>query len=463
MGSRIEKNFSAGFSIAELIVSVAILGLLAGGVAGSLVYFQRADEDAGLRSRASLLAEQGLDAVRNVRDASYAGLTDGSFGLTVSSGSFTLGAAPDIQNGFSRTITISTVATNQRQVTSTVAWTHRGQAKSVALSGYLTNWQRVVSGIDWANPNTLAGSLNLSGNTDGFEVAISGNYAYVVRNTTSSNFVVVDISSPASPTLIATLSVTGTPSDVKVSGNYAYVTSDANAAELQVVNITTPATPSLVASLDISGNSNASAVFVSGTRAYVTRVTGAGSEFSSINISNPLSPTVLGNLAGGQSFLDVVVSGNYAYCAGASNQPEVRVIDITNPAAMSIVGTLDLTGSSNGTSIALLGTTLAVGRANGDLVTVSVATPTSPTLLATLTGLTSVNDIFLGYNNYLFVATGLASQELLIYDISSPSSPVLIGGFNSVASLLGVAYDTARDTAVAVGTSDTQEVIVVQP
>ena len=34
------------------------------------------------RARAATLADEGLEAVRNIRDANFSNLTDGTFGLT---------------------------------------------------------------------------------------------------------------------------------------------------------------------------------------------------------------------------------------------------------------------------------------------------------------------------------------------------------------------------------------------
>lgn len=381
------------------------------------MYFQRATEESGLKTRARLLAEEGLEALRNQRDLDFASLSDGSFGLNISGNSFSLGSAPDVANGFSRTISVSSVSGEQKQIDSSVSYSFRGQTRNVNLSTFLTNWQRLGVVVNWEDPNVLSGSLNLSGTTDGVKVAVSGNFAYVVRNAGSNNFVVVDITNPASPTVSSTLSLSGTTTDVKVSG----------------------------------------------TNAYVGRSGGGGPDFASIDISTPATPALLSSITVGRTVYDVWVSGNYVYAVTAAGSDELRVIDVSNPSGVSVVAFLDLPGSVNALSVAKLGNFLGVGRANGELNVVSVANPLSPSVTGTVSGLTSVNDIAVGYGNYLYLADSLTSREVSIYSLANPASPSLVGGYNSLDILYGIAYDSTDNMIIAVGSSDTQELIVVGP
>ena len=177
-----------------------------------------------------------------------------------------------------------------------------------------------------------------------------------MRNDGTPDFVIVDVSTPASPVLVGSLSLTGAPANIAVSGNYAYVTSNSNSQELQIINISNPASPSQVGSFDASGNADGRSVQIVGTTAYLTRSGGAGNEFFIVNVANPASPALVGSLALGQTIYDVAVSGNYAFVAGASNQPELRVVDISNPAAPALAGNLNLSGNNDAYALAIFGT-----------------------------------------------------------------------------------------------------------
>jgi len=133
-----------GFSLVEAILSVAVLSLLVTAAIGAIVYGKESSSLSGARARAVFLAEEGLEGTRNIRDASFANLVDGTYGLAATSGQWTLSGLSDEQGVFTRQITISTIDVNTRQVTSQVSWQQNPQrVGSVTLDSYLTNWLAV--------------------------------------------------------------------------------------------------------------------------------------------------------------------------------------------------------------------------------------------------------------------------------------------------------------------------------
>jgi prepilin-type N-terminal cleavage/methylation domain-containing protein len=270
------SRINRGFSLIEVILSSAVFALLVTAFVGTYLYGEEASSLAGNRARAGMLASEGLEAVRNIRDAGFSALVDGTYGLTTTGNQWNLSGSNDVTGMFTRQVTLSTIDTKRKSVTSVVAWQQNPQRTgSVSLTTELTNWQALGSG-DWTVPS-VSGSLNLSGNQDGNRIQVSGNYAYLTRANATNNFVVVDISSPDAPALLATLSVTGTPTNLFVSGNYAYVTTNDNTQELQIVNVSNPASPSVVGSYNAPGNADANGVFVVGTTAYVVQSNSASS------------------------------------------------------------------------------------------------------------------------------------------------------------------------------------------
>lgn len=456
-----------GFSLVEVLLSSAIFVLLVTALIGAYLYGQEATMTAGNRGRAVMLAEEGMEATRNIRDAAFANLIDGTFGLTTASNQWSLSGASDNSDIFTRAVTVSTVDSNRKIVASDVTWQQNIQRLGASsLITYLTNWQRMGIG-NWAT-TTLAASINFSGNNNGLKIQVSDNYAYVVRSDGTPDFAIIDISIPSSPVLVGSLSLTGVPSNIFVSGNYAYVSSEDNGGELVIIDISVPTAPSIIGSYDAAGGNNANGIYVIGTTAYLVRASGGGApDFLIINVSNPASPTLTGSLVTGQIGYEVVVSGNYAYIATGDNAQELKVINITTPAAPSLAGFLNLSGNVDAITIAMFGNAIFLGQGSV-LYTVNVSTPATPVSLGSLSVVGTLNDIGLNLGNsntYLFVSTSDNNNEFKVVNVATLSAPVILGNNNITGSnpLLGVAYDSTLDRAFAVGQSDTQEFVVIAP
>lgn len=137
------SDVQRGFSLVEILLSVSVFALIVTALAGGLIYGQQSTALAGARSRAVMLADEGLEVVRNIRDENFSNLTDGSHGLTVSGNQWSFAGFSDTTDDiFIRAITISTVDANRKQVTSTVTWLQNAQRNgAITLITYLTNWK----------------------------------------------------------------------------------------------------------------------------------------------------------------------------------------------------------------------------------------------------------------------------------------------------------------------------------
>lgn len=151
---------------------------------------------------------------------------------------------------------------------------------------------KIINITDPAKP-VLAGNLNTNGYAKG--IAISGNYAYIADDT--EGLTIIDISKPATPTLVSSLK-TYRAMSVAVSGNYAYLAD--NLGGLKIIDISDVTKPVLTASLSMNGST--AKIKMSGDYAYITEntfcsmgdmglkiVKAAGIE--SINIT-PINPNV---------------------------------------------------------------------------------------------------------------------------------------------------------------------------
>ncbi len=451
-----------GFILVEVLVTVALLALFFSGITGAWVSGLQSGRVAGDRTRALFLAEEGLAAVQNLRDADFTNLTNGTHGINDSGSQWAFAGTSDITDMFTREVTIATVDASTKSVTSTVSWEKTdGIVSSVAFISYFTNWITATSG-GWLTPSQT-GVLNLSSTQDGLRVQVSGDYAYIVRSSGSPDFFIVNITNPSTPTLVGSLLVENTITDLFVSGSYAYVTGQNNSAELRIINITNPASPTIVGTYDAPGNANAMSVFVSGTTAYAVRASSTDREFLAVNVMNPAVPVLLGSLDLGDQGNDVAVSGFYAYVASNSNTQEVQVVNITTPAAPTLAGSYNLSGTSNSSSIAANGNLVYFSN-NDTLYILDDTTHGSPVWRGS-TGLGGViNDItFDGSGlSLIFAATSFSTREFEVVNVYDPTAPVLIGYVNITGSSAnGVAYDPVLDQVVMACTDNSSELITI--
>lgn len=137
------KYKSQGFSIVEVLLSGALLVLIITAFVGAIIYGEQSTSVAGGISRASFLAEEGVEAVRNIRDESFSNLVDGAYGLLVSNHKWVLSGNSDETDGYVRQINISTIDTNKKLITSTITWQETPQRTgNVVLTTELTNWKQ---------------------------------------------------------------------------------------------------------------------------------------------------------------------------------------------------------------------------------------------------------------------------------------------------------------------------------
>ncbi|HOZ36406.1 MAG TPA: hypothetical protein PLR18_01070 [bacterium] len=456
-----------GFSVAEAVVATAFFAIIATSLISTLIYINRLAYESGSRARATLLAEEGLEAARNLRDNNFSNLVDATHGLSMAGNQWIFSGASDTIDGFSRQLTISSLDSDTKKIISQVSWTARGNEYSLSLTDRLTNWQKIVKVIgDWST-TSLEASLDLSGTDDGRKIQVVGNYAYVVRADGTPDFAVIDIHDPANPVVVGSLSLVGGPTNIFVSGGYAYVSSDDNNGELKIINIANSSAPTLAGTYNAPGNGGGNGIYVVGNTAYLGRTnSGSNPGFLIIDATNPASPTLLGSMNLGKIVYEVVVSGDYAYLATGDNNFELRVVNINNPASLSYAGSLNLSTNTDATTIAVSGNTLFIGQGS-TLHLVNITTPTAPSLLGSLLVAGTLNDIALdlGDNKYVFIATGDPNNEFKVIDITNPGTPVIFGQYDltDINSLLGIAYDSTLDRALVVGQADSQEFVIISP
>lgn len=455
---------SKGFSLVEAIIAVAVFSMFVVSVAGGLVYSYKYVFSSGLGLRAVHLAEEGLEAARNIRDSDFSKLVDGTHGLSSDGISWSFLDSQDSSDVFVRKITISSIDSNTKEISSEITWPDRGENRTILLSERLTNWQ-AVSNQGWNNPS-LGSCLNLSGNSDGIKVQISGDYAYILRASSIDSMILADISDLGNISETGSASLFANPSSLFVSGDYVYIASTYNTQELQIVNAGNPYFPYISGSYNLSRNTDAKGIYVSGGIAYVSRSSSSSNEFYTLDISNPYWISMRDSLNLNGSGSDVVKLGNYAYVASDDDRAELKVVNVSNPSNISLSGSYNLSGNTDGLSVAGFGSTVLLGRSNGTLYIFDVSNPSSPQLRGQFDAGGSINDIAIVNGedgDFALLATSAGSKEFQAVNISDVSNPSLTGSVDMNGTLNGVDYDSNKNAAFITGISNSQEFCVVSP
>jgi hypothetical protein len=234
-----------------------------------------------------------------------------------------------------------------------------------------------VSGANAGSPVYLGSYTDANNLFGAYGVAVASNggqtYAYVAaqgclsnpqpcpNGGVGNNFVVLNVTNPASPTFVTEIHNSGTgtfpnaihhPTAVVISGNYAYVTSFYG-ADVAVIDISNPASPQIVATIPNDANSDSAwpnDLAISGHYLLIDNQAGGG-PIAIVDISNPTSPVIVGSIS--SPYLNnayrIAVYGDFAYVTGTS-AASIAAIDISNPMAPRLAGFV--TDSTN-----LLGTT----------------------------------------------------------------------------------------------------------
>ena len=140
-----------GQSLIELIIAIGIFAT----IISSLAFFILESYISGKLAKevtiANFLAQEGLEAVKSIRDNNWSDLIAGDYGLAISGGYWIFqGGSEDISSqlrGGTRIIKIENIDENRKKITSRVNWQFDGgRNEEVKLITYLTNWQKISIG-----------------------------------------------------------------------------------------------------------------------------------------------------------------------------------------------------------------------------------------------------------------------------------------------------------------------------
>jgi hypothetical protein len=335
--------------------------------------------EGGDRIRGSYVTQMSLEGVRSIRYTSFSSLSSGTKGLIVTGGQWVFsGTETTVTGGYITTVGISSLASDWVKVTGRTKWKHGvGRSGTVVLDTELTNWRAAGSIGDWSSIS-LQGSYVPGGSPLFNDITVAGNYAYVTSEKLggAAGLYIIDLASLASPQRVAsTLDLGAAGYDAVAHGTGLYVITDDPPAELKVYNITSPTSLSSsttpIATYNVPGSGRGRALAISGTGLLLGATASATSgehELYAFDIGTPSAISLLRSLdSDSSSIRGIAISGSSAYLASSQDDEELKVVALGRWSNMSILGGSQVTGSEDGYSIAVSGTSALLGRQKGSI------------------------------------------------------------------------------------------------
>lgn len=459
--------YKKGVNLVEIIMATTVFSIVVFTFVTALSYGMESIVFAGDRNKATFLAEEGLEAVRNIKDSDFDNLSDGTYGVDDDGSVWSLSGSSDVNGEFVRELTLSALSPEVYEVTSTVTWDQSAlRPGEVSIVSRLSNWvvSTVVGIGDWSIP-LLDSENSFPGIGNGWKIDVVDDYAYFVMRNSSPDFFVVDVSDTLNPVTVSSLSVTGNLRDIKVSNGFAYIASTSNSSEILAYNVSNPSSPFLVDTLNLPGNDNAWAIEVdeSSDRLYVVRQSGSA-DFVVVDISDPTDLNVIADTNIVDSARDLYINGDFAFVGGTSNSQDVVVVYIGFPTFVFLTATANIPGNADIDTITGFDDYLILGDSSGFVKIYDISNPYAPSFVSSIDVDDDVNDFMLGNNNqYLWLGSDENSGEVQVLDITDVNNPSILGVYNLDGDINGVFYDGDKDRFFGVGEDNSQELVILRP
>ncbi len=205
---------------------------------------------------------------------------------------------------------------------------------------------------------------------------------------------------------------------------------------LQVINVADPANPVLAGSLESGMQANCSALYGN----YLVVPT-TNSYLKVVDVTNPAQMSVVGNLQLALFGRVIGINGDFAYVASYDS---LRIIDLQNPAQPVKIASLPIQYSYP--KIALRDNLLYI-LGEGTVKLYNIADPFLPQLLSSIS-FTGGAVSMAWQNEYLYL--GKEDGNILVYDVSNAALPVQIGQMTA-GEMIDEIYVSGNKLYVAAG------------
>ena len=287
----------------------------------------------------------------------------------------------------------------------------RGTTRDVALQGnyaFLADGPQGLRVVDISNSQnpTMVAESNPE-NSDFRRIAVTATHAFVTNPT--SGIQIFDITNPLAP-LPLPLYAVAEPQDIVIAGQYAYVVT---ATGFEILDISTPANPELLGSL--TGFDDGWRIVLEGTLAYISC---QSDPLRVVDVTNPELPVVIGTAYVAFDAYDIAISGHILYVASSANVTAIDLSDLEHPEEVASY-------SNNGSIsvVAVSGDVLLASDRNIDFLVFDIAVPTELELVGSMVRPEELWNVALS-GNYAYVAG--PTQALQVFDVSTPAQPALL-------------------------------------
>ncbi|NWF90079.1 MAG: T9SS type A sorting domain-containing protein [Ignavibacteriaceae bacterium] len=293
---------------------------------------------------------------------------------------------------------------------------------------YVCNYDAGLSVVNVTNPANPVDVVEVPSGYRTARIIFDGNYAYVAVG--DSGMYIYNVVNPASPVFVTSIKTTGRAASlyygaVTISGTptgHIFISNRNPAPGISAINVANPSSPttaSFLAALAAPSGSAFTPFYLNG-KVYVAYGT-AGLRI--LDVTNPSSINLLGTANLGGDSRAVVVYGNYAYVAARDSG--VYVVDVTNPANPVKVKTIK-TPRARGISIS--GDKIYVAASDSGMGLIDISNPVNASIIyysgSSVYGENvAVNGNIAGITDY---------GQITFYDVSVPNSPVMKGSTGSL-------------------------------
>jgi len=440
-----------------LLVALGVIAISTGAAVAAFFGSRALMLDAQMANAATHLARQVLENARLQAQTDFNSLANST----------------TTQNGFTVSLAVEAAGGSTKRVIARVSWqTDPLRSQRVEAVTFLTDWRTVAAtggdsggsapAGDWQHPQTL-GSIDLGPGNAATDLDVINKIVYmtsIASDAKKPDFWIINAANGNSPVIVSNLNTGDGLNSIDVAGNYAYVVGNDGAKEFQVIDVSNIGSPAVVATLDLPGSSAGLAVFYYNGYVYVGRASGAPQEFTVINVADPLHPSVVSGLSGvGGEINDIFVRNNRAYITTEDNSRGMIVIDVTNPAAPAVLGSMNSGAHAYGIYAQSESLVYVGGRTVFYIVNAS-----NPASIATLGSAT------IGYRTrdiaqagpYAFLGTEDANREFQVWNIASSTNPTLWSSYNFPQVASGIDYEDNL-VYVAVRSNDALRIITASP
>ncbi|MFC1975808.1 LVIVD repeat-containing protein [Chloroflexota bacterium] len=247
------------------------------------------------------------------------------------------------------------------------------------------------------------------------DLTVKGHYAYLT--TADDKLRILNVSDPVDPVEIGVYSSEFSTLDHLTRVNDELYLADDDQNRLHLIDTSTPLTPKIIGTMTMS--SKPTELIAHNNYVYVLNQAGLWI----IDISEPTTPIEASLYQTSNSISAIVADGYYIYLTSGST---LQVIDVSTPTSPIEVGQYDLPSEAKPYSLALVKNHLYIRythNANQGLLILNISNPTVPLEVKHLPALMGSNPIV--RRDYAYIVS--STEGLRVLDISDPTNPIEVG------------------------------------